>query len=91
MTSLTRFAIDEEEYLCFVFNMLVQMTACETHITCIAQVTFKFVNKALLVHTSWLSFSQFEVSLNLLANKYGLYGRQDLLTLIFKLGTNNIS
>ena len=26
------------------------MAACETNITCIAQVTFKLVNKALLVH-----------------------------------------
>ena len=38
------------------------MTACETNITCIAQVTLKFINKALLVHNRWLSFSQFEVS-----------------------------
>ena len=39
-------------YLVF-FNTMVQMTACETNITCIAHVTFKFVNKALLVHNRW--------------------------------------
>ena len=32
------------------------MTTCETKVTCIAQVTFKFVNMALLVHNRWLSF-----------------------------------
>ena len=62
------------------FETLVQMAACETNITCIAQVTFKFVNKALLVHNRWLSFSHFELSFNLLADKYGLYSRVDLLT-----------
>ena len=55
------------------------MTACETNITCIAQVTLKFVNKALLVHNRWLSFSQFEVSFNLLADKYRLYRCLNLL------------
>ena len=39
------------------------MTACETNITCIAQVTLKFVNKALLVHNRWLSFSQRDLKL----------------------------
>ena len=42
-------------------NTLVHMAACETNITCIAQVTFKFVNKALLVHNWRLSFSLFKI------------------------------
>ena len=47
------------------------MTACETNITCIAQITFKFVNKALLVHNRRLSFSQF-ASPNLLDRAFRL-------------------
>ena len=61
-------------------DTLVQIAACETNITCIAQVKFKFVNKALLVHNQRLSITQFEILFNLLADKYGLYGCVDLLT-----------
>ena len=59
--------------------MLVKMVAYEANMTCITQVTFKFGNKALLVHNQWLSFSQSEILFNLLADKCGLYGRVDLL------------
>ena len=52
------------------FNKLVQMAARETKITCIAQLTFKFVK--LLVPNRRFSFSQFEVSSNLLANNQQL-------------------
>ena len=73
------------------FDTLVQTAVCETNITCIAQVTFKFVDKALLVHNRQLSFMQFEILFNLLADKYGLYGCVDLLTQIFKFSTYNVS
>ena len=36
-------------------NALMQVPVCETNITCIAQATFKLVNKALLVTTSGLN------------------------------------
>ena len=56
------------------------MVACETSITCVAQVTFKLVNKALLVHNQPLSFLQFEILFNLLADKCGLKECVDLMT-----------
>ena len=72
-------------------NTLVQMAAYETIITCIVQVTFEFVNKALLIHNLRLRLSQFEILFNLLAWKDGLYSRMNLLTLILLLDANNIS
>ena len=45
------------------FDTKVQMAAGETYKTCTTQVTFKFVNKALLVHNRQLSFTQFEILL----------------------------
>ena len=56
------------------------MAACETNIICIAQVTLQFVNKAQLVQNWRLSFSQFKILFNLLADKDGCYGLTNLLT-----------
>ena len=53
-------------------NTMVEMAACETNITCIAYVPFKFADNALLVHNWQLNFSQFQISLNLLADEEGL-------------------
>ena len=57
---------------------LVQMVACEIKITCIARVTFKFVNNPLLIYNWRLSFSQCEILLNLLADKDRIYDRMKL-------------
>ena len=57
---------------------LVHMVACEIKITCIAQVTSKFVNNALLIYNWRLSFSQCEIVFNLLAHKDRLYDRMNL-------------
>ena len=40
---------------------LMQVPACETNITCIIQVTFKFANETWFVHNRWLSLTQFKV------------------------------
>jgi len=53
-------------------NTMVEMAACETNITCIAHVPFNFADNALLVHNWQLNFSQFQISLNLLADEEGL-------------------
>ena len=66
-------------------NALMQMTTYETNITCIAQVTFKFVNKTLLFHNRWLSFAQFKILLDLVADKYRLYSHTNLLNQVSEL------
>ena len=55
-----------------LINALMGMVTCETNITFIAQVTFKFVKKRLFVHNRWLSFAQFKILFNLVADKYRL-------------------
>jgi len=68
-------------------NALMKMATCETDITYIAQVTFKFVNKTLSVHNRWLSFAQFKILFDLVADKYWLNSGTDLLTKVFELST----
>ena len=51
---------------------VAQKAARESNIICIVQVTFKFVNKALLIHNfpNWLpSLSQFKILFSLSADK----------------------
>ena len=57
---------------------LVQMVACEIKITCIAQVTFNFVNSALLIYNWRLSSLQCEILFNLVADKDRLYDLMNL-------------
>ena len=67
------------------------MPASETNITWIAQVTFKFVNKALLIHNRRLSFIQFEILFDLVTNTvYRPYGVLNLVAKIFKLDANDV-
>lgn len=69
-----------------MFNKaLMQVPACETNVTCIAKVTFKFENKALFVHHWWLKFSRFKISLILVTNKNKLNGDVNFLAPVFKL------
>ena len=65
-------------------NTLMQVPACETNITCIAQVTFKIVNKALLVHHWWLKFPQFKISFNLVTHKNRLNGDLNFLAQVLE-------
>ena len=73
------------------FNSSVLVARCVTNITCIAQVTFKFVNKTLLVDKRWLSFSHFKIALNLLADKHWRHGRVNFVAQILKLRSNDVS
>ena len=52
-------------------NALMQMPPCVTNITCITQVTFKLINKGLLVDNGRLDFARFQMLFNLVANKHG--------------------
>lgn len=64
---------------------MLRNAACETNKTCVTQVTFKFVNKALLLHHWWLKFSQFKISFNLVSYKNRLNGDVNFLAQVFKL------
>ena len=73
-----------------LINALMQMPPCVTNITCITQVTFKLVNKGLLVNNGRPDFARFQMLLNLVANKYGLDGHLNFLAQIFELCSYNI-
>ena len=66
-------------------NPLMQMPLCVTNITCITQVTFKLINKELLVDNGTPDFKWFQMLFNLVANKYGQDGHLDFLAEIFKI------
>ena len=70
-------------------NSLMQMPPCVTNITCITQVTFKLINKGLVVDNGRPDFARFQMLFNLVANKYGLDGHLNFLALIFKLCSHN--
>ena len=42
-------------------NAFVEVAASVTNISCITQVTLKFINYTLLVNSGWLEFSKFKV------------------------------
>ena len=69
---------------------LMRMLPHETSITCITQVTFKLINKGLLVDNGRPDFKRFQLLLNLVANKYGLDVHLDFLAKIFELRSYNI-
>ena len=54
---------------------LLQMPPRVTNITCITQVTFKLINKGLLVDNRRLDFSRFQMLFDLVADERGLEGR----------------
>ena len=70
-------------------NALMQMSPCVTNITCITQVTFKLINKGLLVDNGRLDFARFQMLFNLVANKYRLDCHLNFLAQIFKLCSYN--
>ena len=68
-----------ERRILVLVNALMQLPPCVTSITCITQVTFKLINKGLLVDNGRLDFARFQMLFNLVANKYGLDGHLNLL------------
>ena len=71
-------------------NALMQMPPCVINKTCITQVTFKLINKGLLVDNGRPDFARFPMLFNLVANKYRLDGHLDFLGKIFELRSYNI-
>ena len=53
---------------------LMQMPLRVTNITCITQVTFKLINKGLLVDNRPLDFARFQMLFDFVANKRGSDG-----------------
>ena len=69
---------------------LMQIPPRVTNITCITQVTFKLINKGLLVDNRRLDFARFQMLFDLVADKCGLDGHLNFLTQIFELCSYNI-
>jgi len=53
-------------------NKFVEVAASVTNISCITQVTLKFINQALLVNSGWLDFSNLKVFVEFSADEHGL-------------------
>ena len=53
---------------------LMQMPPRVTNIACITQVTFKLINKGLLIENRRLNVARFQVLFDLVADKRGLDG-----------------
>ena len=67
-------------------NALMQMPPCVlSKITCITQITFKLINKGLLVDNRRPDFARFQMLFNLVANKYGIFVRAQLKDLSLKI------
>ena len=58
-------------------NAFVEVAASVTNISCIAQVTLKFINYTLLVNRRWLDFADFQVFVEFSADEHGLNGGPD--------------
>jgi len=58
-------------------NVFVEVAASVTNISCITQVTLKFMNYTLLVNSGWLDFSNFKVLAEFSADEHGLNGGLD--------------
>ena len=58
-------------------NAFLEVAASVTNISCIAQVTLKFINYTLLVNRGWLDFSNFKVFVEFSAVEHGLNGGPD--------------
>ena len=58
-------------------NAFVEVATSVTNISCITQVTLKFINYTLLVNSGWLDFTNFKVFVEFSADKHGLNGGLD--------------
>ena len=52
---------NRRRFLFVSVNAFVEVAASVTNISCIAQVTLKFINYALLVNSGWLDFTNFKI------------------------------
>jgi len=64
-------------FLFVSINAFVEVATSVTNISCIRQVTLKFINYTLLVNSCWLDFSNFKVLVEFSADKHGLNGGLD--------------
>ena len=55
----------------------MEVAASVTNISCITQVTLKFINYTLLVNSGWLDLSNFKVLVEFSADEHGLNGGID--------------
>ena len=60
-----------------LINEFVEVAASVTNISCIAQVTLKFINKRLLVNSGWLDVLNFKVFVEFSSDKHWLSGGLD--------------
>ena len=61
-------------FLFVSINVFVEVAASVTNISCITQVTLKFINYTLLVNSGWLYFQNFKVFVEFSADEYRLNG-----------------
>ena len=53
--------IDDDFFVCMSINAFMEVAANVTNISCITQVTLKFINQAMLVNSGSHEFSNFKV------------------------------
>ena len=70
-------------FLFVSINTFVEVAAIVTNISCIAQVTLKFINYTLLVDRRWLDFSNFKVFVEFYADEHGLNGGPEVYETFF--------
>ena len=64
-------------FLFVSINAFVDVAASVTNISCITQVTLKFINYTLLVNSGWLDFSNFKVFVECSSGEHRLNGGLD--------------
>ena len=69
--------INLRRFLFVSINAFVEAAASVTNISCIAQVTLKFINYTLLVNSGWLDFSNFKVFVEFSSDEHRLNGGPD--------------
>ena len=55
----------------------MEVAGSVTNISCITQVTLKFINYTLLVNSGWLDFSNLKVFVEFSADEHGVNGGPD--------------
>ena len=64
-------------FVCVHQRVRGEVAVSVTNISCIAQVTLKFINYTLLVNSGWLDFSNLNVFVEFSADEHGLNGGPD--------------
>ena len=73
------------------FNVLKKVSVCMSNIICIAQITFEFVNDALLFFERWFGFCYFDLIENFLTCEHWVQIAVYFLSKIGKLSSYNVS